>query len=145
MKRTTPQADGPITKALLDAVTMRRQMLDNGHPAKDVDYHVGQGLKALLGNKRSEPWRFLCERCRDTGWSAVKPSTDEEVKLMGMYGCTDDNAGYSVKCEPCRYMDREREKRRKIAGDSGYGGEEDFASAGQMKPKRGFSKFGMGR
>lgn len=121
---------------------MRRQMLDAGHPAADVDYLVGQGLKAALGNKRSEPWRFLCDRCHDTGWSPVRPSREEEARLVTMYGTAEEGHGYSVKCDPCRYNAQEREKRRQKSGDFSGHGEDDLAAAGQMKPKRGFSKFG---
>lgn len=142
MKPVKPPEDGPITKALLDAVTMRRQMLDQGHLPEYVDHELGKGLKALLGNKRPEPWRFLCDRCHDTGWSPVRPSQETEAKLVTMYGDMDSHQGYSVKCEPCRYMDKEREKRRKQQGHDFAGGDDDLVAAGQVKPKRGLTRFG---
>jgi hypothetical protein len=141
VKPKPPQVDGPITKALVEAVAMRRQMLDAGHPEAEVDYLVGQGLKTLLGNKRELPWRFLCERCHDTGWSPVRPSSDTEAKLQAMYGTTENSHGYYVKCDPCPWNNREREKRRKLSGQD-FDPDDDFVAAGQIKPKRGFSKFG---
>jgi hypothetical protein len=140
LKKPPSTADGPIAKALLDAVAMRRQMLDAGHLPEYVDREIGKGLKALLGNKRPEPWRFYCDRCHDTGWSPVRPSAETEAKLIAMYGTAEEGHGYSVKCDPCPWMQREREKRR-LAGQD-VGGEDDFVTAGQTKPKRGFSKFG---
>lgn len=141
MKPTQPPADGPITKALMDAVAMRRQMLDAGHLPEYVDREIGKGLKAILGNTRSEPWRFYCERCHDTGWSPVRPSAAEEARLVTMYGTTDANHGYSVKCDPCPHMQREREKRRKQRGEE-FDPADDLAAAGMTKPTRGFKRFG---
>ena len=140
MKPTQPPKDGPITTALLEAVKMRRQMLDAGHPPEQVDHLVGQGLKATLGNRRPEAWRFYCEHCRDTGWVNVQPGPEETQRLIAMYGSADQCAGYVVKCEPCKWTQREREKRRKVRGEE-FGGY-DLAAAGQTKSKRTFSKFG---
>lgn len=142
MKPKPPTVDGPITKALLEAVAMRRQMLDAGHLPEYVDHEVGKGLKALLGNKREEPWRFLCPRCHDTGWSPVRPSVEEEKRLMTMYGSTDNSHGYSVKCEPCPWNQREREKRRQKAGHDGPEDDDFTAAALVKKPSGGFKKFG---
>lgn len=143
MKPVKAAEDGPITRALIDAVTMRRQMLDAGHLPEYVDREIGKGLKAVLGNKRADPWRFFCERCRDTGWSPVRPSPETEAKIEAMYGDKDAQQGYSVKCDPCPYLQREREKRRKQQGQDDFGGDDDFAAAGQIKPKRSFKKFGQ--
>lgn len=141
MKPTQPPSDGPITKALLEAVTMRRQMLDAGHPPEEVDTAIGVGLKALLGNKRAEPWKFYCEHCHDSGWINVLPSLEREAKLAALYGHKDCHQGYVMACEPCKWRAMEREKRRKQQGLDG--GEDDFAMAGQIKkPTRNFSKFG---
>lgn len=142
MKPVKTAEDGPITKALLEAVTMRRQMLDAGHLPEYVDHEIGKGLKALLGNTRAEPWRFYCERCHDTGWSPVRPSAAEETRLVTMYGTAEEGHGYSVKCDPCPHMQREREKQRKQQGQEFGGGDDELVAAGQVKPKRGFSKFG---
>jgi len=140
MKKTELPKDGPITKALDEAVVMRRQMLDAGSPADQVDYAIGQGLKALLGNKREEPWHFICPRCRDTGWSEVRPSAEEEARLMRLYGSTTEHQGYVVKCDPCRWNQKEREKRRLSSGNEH--GDDDVSSAGHIKPRRGWKKFG---
>ena len=131
---------GPITKALEDAVEMRRQILDVGHSNQEVDQLVGQGLKALLGNKRSEPWRFYCEHCRDTGWINVQPSERELVRLTALYGDNPQYQGYVVKCDPCKWTQMEREKRRKRSSEFD---DDDLGEAGQVKPKRGgFTRFG---
>ena len=141
MKPTQPLQDGPITKALLEAVQMRRQMLDAGHPPEEVDYHVGIGLKAILGNKRSEPWKFYCEHCRDTGWVNVHPSAAELVRLTTMYGDPNQHAGYVVKCQPCKWTEMEREKRRKASGQD-FDPDDDLAGVGiTKKPSRGFKRF----
>ena len=142
MKPTQPPVDGPITKALMEAVAMRRQMLDAGHLPEYVDHEVGKGLKALLGNNRPEPWKFYCEHCRDTGWVNVTPSAEELARLATMYGDPDQHAGYVVKCEPvCRWTQMEREKRRKASGQE-FDPDDDLAGAGQTKPTRGFKRFG---
>ena len=142
MKKPPPPTDGPITKALAEAVAMRRQMLDAGHMPEYVNREIGKGLKALLGNKRSEPWKFYCEHCRDTGWINVQPSSEELDRLTAMYGDPYQHAGYVVKCQPCKWTEMEREKRRKQAGQDTFGGDDDLAMAGQTKPKRGFSRMG---
>jgi hypothetical protein len=135
-------SDGPITKALLDAVAMRRQLLDNGHDPAEVDRTVGQGLKALLGNPRGEPWKFYCRDCRDTGWVNVVPSPDEQARLEKMYGDTTQQVGYVRKCGPeCRWLQLEREKRRKQQGQD-FAPDDDLVAAGQIKPKRRFSQVG---
>ena len=142
VKPSKPTPDGPITTALIEAVKMRREMLDAGHLPEYVDHEVGKGLKALLANPRPEPWRFLCDRCHDTGWSSVRPSAETEAKLLQMYGSTENSHGYYVKCEPCPWNQREREKRRKQAGQD-FDPEDDFVTAGQVKPKRKMSRFGQ--
>ena len=142
MKPTQPPVEGPITKALIEAVKMRREMLDAGHLPEYVDHEVGKGLKALLGNTRPEPWRFYCDRCHDTGWSPVRPSAAEEARLVTMYGTAEESHGYSVKCEPCPWNQQEREKRRKQSGQD-FDPEDDFVTAGQVKPKRKMSRFGQ--
>lgn len=137
----TAPTEGPITKALTEAVAMRRQMLDNGHPADEVDKAIGVGLKALLANKRSEPWKFYCEHCHDSGWINVLPSLELEAKLTTMYGDKDQHQGYVMACEPCKWRQLERERRRAKQGLDGA--EDDFASAGiTKKPARTFAKFG---
>lgn len=143
VKPSKPAEDGPITKALMEAVAMRRQMLDAGHPPAYVDQEIGKGLKALLGNTRSEPWKFYCTRCRDTGWINVEPSDAEYARLTAMYGEAPEHAGYVVKCDAdCQWLRLEREKRRKQLGQDFTGGDDDLVAAGQVKPKRGFKKFG---
>ena len=143
MKKPQPAGDGPITKALLDAVTMRREMLDKGHSAAEVDYHVGQGLKALLGNKREQPWRFLCDLCHDTGWVEVPPSTEERARLEALYGSVDQTQPIYNPCgQYCKWNAREREKRRKLRGDDFSGSDDELVMAGQTKKGKGFSKFG---
>jgi hypothetical protein len=130
---------GEISKALEEGVALRRQLIADGTPRHEADYIVGQGLKAVLGAQRSEPWRFYCEHCRDTGWITITPPTDEQARLRKLYGDAESHAGYVVKCEPCKWLPLEREKRRQKFGD---GDEEDFVTAGKTKPKRHFSKFG---
>jgi hypothetical protein len=137
--KSTPPATGPITQALHEAVAMRRQLLDSGMAEQEVDRIVGRGLKAILGNTRPQPWRFYCEQCRDTGWVNVEPSEDERARLVRIYGDDQQHQGYVVKCEPCKWTQMEREKRRKQLGQEGSDENDDFAAAG-VKQKRGFQK-----
>ena len=139
MKPSKPPAVGPITTALLDAVTMRRQMLDNGHAASEVDHHIGVGLKALLG--RGLP-RFLCSRCRDTGWVTSPPSATEMRRIIALYGDDAQTQDYVVKCDPCAWNANERVKRRVRGQDTGDGGADDVVAAGQTTSTRGFRKVG---
>lgn len=142
-KPTPPRTDGEIYKALMDAFEGhgRRQLIEGGTPEHEADRIIGQGLKAVMGNPRPEPWKFYCERCRDTGWSEVRPSPETEQKLIAMYGSVEQAQPYYVKCEPCKWTQLEREKRRKQAGQE-FGEEDEFVTAGQVKPKRKFSQFG---
>lgn len=128
---------GPITKALEEAVELRRQLLDSGMPEAEVNQRIGQSLKAVLGHKRSEPWRFYCEHCRDTGWVNVEPSEQEQARLVRLYGDAQKHAGYVTKCQPCKWTELEREKRRRKAELSD---EDDLAAAGQTKKSRGFRR-----
>jgi hypothetical protein len=141
MKKPEPVKDGPITKALLEAVALRKQLIADGMPPEAADKIVGQGLKAVLSNPRPEGWKFYCEHCRDTGWINVRPSIEEEARLTALYGSPDKAQGYVSKCEPCKWIQMEREKRRKQMGQDFAGGDDDLVQAGQTK-KRGFSKFG---
>lgn len=128
-------SEGPITKALMAAVDLRRKMLDDGMSAAEVDRIVGQGLQSVLGSQRE--WRFYCEHCRDTGWINVRPSPEEEARLLRLYGSVDQAQGYVVKCEPCKWNQMQREQRRRLHGQDIE--ENDYAAAGQTT-KRGFKK-----
>ena len=130
---------GEITHALEDALDLRKKLIADGTPVAEANHIVGQGLKAVLGNTREAPWRFYCEHCRDTGWVNVLPSAEEVERLTRMYGWADKTMWYVVKCEPCKWMQMEREKRRQKAG---HESEDDFAAAGQVKKRRTFTKFG---
>lgn len=126
---------GRITQALEDAVDLRQKLIADGMPAAEADAHVGRGLKDILGAQREHPWRFYCEHCRDTGWVNVTPSDQEIARLTRLYGDATSHAGYVVKCQPCKWMEMERQKRRQKAE---MADEDDFAAAGQTK--RGFRK-----
>lgn len=141
MKPKPAPKEGPITKALIEAVALRRQLLDDGTPAYEADRIVGQGLKAVLGNSRPETWRFYCPTCKDTGWVNVDPSEQEQARLVRMYGENPQHAGYAVKCDPCKWTQMEREKRRKQSGQD-FDPDDDLAAAGQTKQSRGFKRFG---
>ena len=129
---------GEISAALEDAVKLRRQLIDDGTPATEADHIVGQGLKAVLGAQRADPWRFYCEHCRDTGWINVTPSAEAQARLRKLYGASDQHAGYLVKCEPCKWNDMQRAERRKKSGDAF--GEDDLLAAGQMNKSKGFKR-----
>lgn len=135
-----PPKEGPITKALREAVELRRGLMADGTPEHEADHIVGQGLKAVLANPRPEPWHFYCQRCRDTGWINVDPSPQEHARIVAMYGDASHAAGYLSACDPCVWRQREREKRRQQLGIDGGGGDDDFVMAG--KTKRGFRRAG---
>lgn len=142
MKKPEPPKQGPITKALFDAIDLRKSFIDGGMSEHEANRRVGQGLKAILGNPRPEGWKFYCANCHDTGWVNVEPGTAERERLMALYGSETQHQGYVMKCEPCKWTEMEREKRRKQLGQDFSGGDDDLALAGQTKSKRGFSKFG---
>src|SRR3990167_3375911 len=107
---------GEITHALEDALELRKKLIADGTPVAEADYIVGQGLKAVLGNTREAPWRFYCEHCRDSGWITMTPSDAELERLTRLYGDPKQTQSYVVKCEPCKWLQLEREKRRQKAG-----------------------------
>lgn len=131
---------GEITKALEDAITLRKALIADGTPEAEADYIAGQGLKAVMGNTRHERWRFYCDECRDTGWRTVE-TTDPRVEQF--YGSGGSAHGHVVKCEPCRWNQMEREKRKRLQGFDGAD-DDDLAAAAQVKkPARKFSRFGQ--
>lgn len=142
MKPKPPAKDGPITKALLEAVELRTSLIASGMSEQEADSRVGQGLKALLANPRPEGWKFYCDLCRDTGWIEVPPSAEERDRLIAMYGSVEQAQPIYHPCgQYCKWTIREREKRRQKAGEDF--GEDDLAAAGQTKtPRRKFSRFG---
>ena len=123
---------GPITKALTEAIALRKQLLAGGMPEAEADAIVGKGLKAVLGHPRANSWRFYCDRCRDTGWVSVTPDIERMERLYGPKGGYQDTLR---KCEPCRYLERERSLRRKREG----GDDDDFVAAGHDRRKPRFS------
>lgn len=123
-----PTKKGPITKALEEAVALRKRLIADGTPVDQADQIVGQGLKSVLGNSRHEKWRFYCDRCHDTGWVEVEP---EWGRLTLLYGPNPQAHSFVRKCEPCRYLEREREKRRSREGD-----DEDFTAPKPRGPRR---------
>lgn len=124
--------EGPITKALKEGLKLRAQLIADGTPEREADRIVGQGLKAVLQNPRPEPWHFLCERCRDTGFVNVEPSEDERRRLTRLYGPNPQTQGYVEKCEPCRWTQTEREKRRTRDEQE----DDSLVAAGQTKRTR---------
>lgn len=142
MRPKPPQQEGPITKALHEAVALRKALIADGTPEHEANQIVGQGLKALLANPREAPWKFYCDLCRDTGWISVVLTADEIARHTTMYGAADQVQDTVAPCgQYCRWTQMEREKRRKKAGEEG--GDDDFASAGMTKkPTRKFAKFG---
>ena len=79
------------------------------------------------------PWRFYCERCHDTGWAPVAPSAEEQARLVRFYGDTPAHADYVVRCDPCRWLQMEREKRRKQQGQDA---DADLVTATQVRRRK---------
>ncbi len=132
-----PRSDGPITRALKEGVKLRRQLLDGGMAEAEADRIVGQGLKAVLGNPNAERMTFLCHKCQDSGWLNVEPTEWEMKRLVRLYGPNPQYQPYMQKCDPCRWIDQEREKRRRLLNHDDDGG---VSGAGRTsrKPKEFF-------
>lgn len=129
---------GAIIAAIRAAITLRAQLLADGMPPDQADVIVGKGLESVMGNPRSEPWHFLCPSCHDTGWREVAPSTAEAERLSRLYGDIPQDARL-VKCEPCRWQQRERQAQQRKRGEH-YDASEEFLNASVKS--RGFTKVG---
>lgn len=91
---------------------------------------VGAGLKAVMGNNRHLPWRFYCNNCRDTGWVEVTPR--DMQRLERIYGKDAKHQTAVEPCEPCLFRQKQREERRRLAGNEG---DDDFESAGRTRKR----------
>ena len=119
--------DGPITKAIREAIKLWHELIAGGTSVKETDRIVGLGLKGALGNPRPIPWRFYCEKCHDTGWVGIQPSPLTMERLVRLYGDNPQYQDYVEKCEPCAWTQKQRNERRFIEGDDG------FESAGRTR------------
>ena len=126
---------GRITQAIQDAQAMLDQLRAGGMSLAEAAVLIQPGLKAVLANPRATPWRFYCDACHDTGWCNVEPSSEERARVERLYGEADAVRGYVTACEPCRWRQKERAKRREVD-------DEDVASAGKTAPRRGWSRAG---
>jgi hypothetical protein len=128
--RMTPLIpDGKISRAIREGLILRKRLIADGLSPYEADQIVGQGLKgAWAHGERTEPWHSVCERCKDSGWIIVKPSYMEQKRLQRLYGDDPQHQDYMQACDPCRWREQEREKRRQLSGDF-----EGLAAAGQTK------------
>ncbi len=135
MRRKSLIPDGKISRGVREGLAMRATLLKMGTPEADVDRQVGQVLKrawqASLQSTRTV-WHYVCARCKDTGWVNVDPSVEELERLTSLYGPGPPHEGYVIRCEPCLWNQREREKRRRLFEEEGEG----FVTAVQRKRKR---------
>jgi len=137
---------------VMEAIVYRDTLRDKGVQQADLD----AGLEAVIrgswpkAQNRTEPWRYLCERCGDTGLRMVTCTprfrcggigtrTDGPGDRAGKYrrlcvGSADYEHDYGVACE-CVKGDRFREGRARP--------EEDFTTATKSKPKP-MAKWGRG-
>lgn len=124
---------GKLQLAIQEALRLRAGLLRDGNSERETDHIVGQGLKAVMGHPREEPWRFLCKTCRDTGWVEIPPSVEQEARLQRLYGA--DRAvvqpGY-VKCDFCPFLEKERKERMQRQNEP----EDEFTRAGNVKRGR---------
>lgn len=122
--------DGKISRAVREGLILRKQLLADGVPEEEADRIVGQGLKGAWEHKtgRTDPWHYYCDHCKDTGWRLTRPTYVEMQRLIRLYGEDPQYQPYYVKCEPCKYVDRQREERRQQQGRL-----EGVAAAGQTK------------
>lgn len=127
--------DGKISRAIREGLVLRAQLIRDGMDEVEVDRIVGQGLKGAwrqsTQSDRDEPWHSLCRKCNDSGWLIVEPSYMEKQRLVRMYGPDPQYQSYMQACDPCLWREREREKRRQLAGEF-----EGLAAAGQTKQPR---------
>lgn len=135
--------DGVISRAVRKGLVLRKQLLADGSPEHEADRIVGHALKAAWehSTKRTSEadtvGHYLCGKCFDSGWVVTQPSYMERKRLTRMYGENPPHQDYMQKCDPCFWLDREREKRRNNGGDS-----DGIASAGRIKRRSsGFSRF----
>jgi hypothetical protein len=128
--------DGKISRAIREGLALRKRLLADGMPEAEVDAIVGQGLKGAwqdstkrVGDERD--WTYRCGKCCDSGWIIVKPSYMEQKRLARLYGDNASHQDYMQACDPCRWREDEREKRRQSGGEF-----EGLAAAGQTKQPR---------
>lgn len=127
--------DGKISRAIREGLLLRKQMIADGTPIEEVDRVVGVALKRAwqdsVKSDRTDPWRYYCSACKDTGWRHARPTYVEQQRLERLYGDDPQHQGYVVKCDPCPWMEMEREKRRKASGQ-----ETGLAAVGQVSRRK---------
>lgn len=127
--------DGLISRAVREGLILRKQLLADGMAEAEADRIVGHALKKAwqtsVKSEREDPWHYYCAHCKDTGWIIGPPSAQEQQRLQCLYGDNPQHQDYMTKCDPCRWIERERAQRRKLAGI-----EEGLVAAGQTKRGR---------
>lgn len=104
-------ADGKITRAVKEGLETRARLIAEGTDEVDADRIVGESLRRAWGNSIGQDgreWRYYCERCKDTGWSEIAP---DGARLDRLYGPGGASHPFYVKCEPCAWQNRERDRR----------------------------------
>lgn len=134
--------DGLISRAVRQGIAKRRELIDAGTPEPEADRIVGADLKAAWERSSKAPCEeergfYVCKACHDSGWIVVTPTYYEQIRLKRVYGENPQTQSHMRKCDPCPYLEREREKRRDSTGEL-----DGLAAAGQTKRKTSkFSKW----
>lgn len=104
--------DGKISRAVRDGLALRDKFIADGMDETEINRIIGEGLKGAwqdsLGQQAGRVWRYLCDCCKDTGWSEIAPDRERLDRLYGDGGAA--HPAY-VKCDPCPWQNRERERR----------------------------------
>ncbi len=59
---------GPLARAYTEAVTLMDARKADGVPFAERVKGLEQVIRAFWPKGRDEPWRYVCDVCRDTGW-----------------------------------------------------------------------------
>lgn len=127
MKPATKPEALVLYATFVQADRMRRDALAAGDSREDADAIVANALKVAWPKGRSEPWRYICDDCCDTGWEARDCSQTRCQRRQ-------EHAPHTY-VEPCWCA----KGRAKIAGPAQEA--DELAAVGKTKTRRP-SRFG---
>lgn len=131
-----------LSAVFTEAMRIVDRMRDDGASKEDRETYVADVLREAWPKGRSEPWRYFCEPCGDTGWlykTCIHGSCGRPFKLpkqkdddrTGRGQCTE---GHSY-VEPCA-CHKGDERRRQLMKE-GPSSEDAMAVAARVtKPTR---------
>lgn len=103
---------GRMSKVVERALALRAKLLNDGALEIDADREVGQLLQQAWGVVDREPWRYLCNSCRDTGWVEIGPTDAAVHRLKKIYGADWYTQPHYEPCfVDCKWRVREQDRR----------------------------------